>query len=107
MFLARTRLVASAVPSQGTLLAPGSSGLPTNFTPNWVLPIGTAAHLNTNNISIANALWEPLVAYDGSTGKIAWNKAGSVATAADFATDNKSVTITLGNRHWSDGKPIT
>ncbi|WP_030603038.1 peptide ABC transporter substrate-binding protein [Streptomyces fulvoviolaceus] len=119
---ARTRLVAGAVVCAGTLLLAGCSGsggtssaskdainyaLPANFTPNWILPIGTAAHLNTNNISIANSLWEPLVAYDGSTGKIAWNKAGSVATAADFAADGKSVKITLGDRHWSDGKPIT
>ncbi|MEN0101590.1 MAG: ABC transporter substrate-binding protein, partial [Curtobacterium sp.] len=81
--------------------------LPANFTPNWILPIGTAAHLNTNNGSIAQSLYEPLIAYDGSTGKIAWNKKGSVATAADFASDGKSVTVTLGDRHWSDGKPIT
>ncbi|MFE9439871.1 peptide ABC transporter substrate-binding protein [Streptomyces sp. NPDC006602] len=120
---ARTRLVAGASAFlAGTLLLAGCSGasgssstshdsidyaLPANFTPNWILPIGTAAHLNTNNISIANTLWEPLVAYDGSTGKIAWNKAGSVATAADFAADGRSVRITLGDRHWSDGKPIT
>ncbi|MEY9849386.1 peptide ABC transporter substrate-binding protein [Streptacidiphilus sp. MAP5-3] len=81
--------------------------LPANFTPNWILPIGTAAHLNTNNISIAATLWEPLVAYDGSTGTIGWNKAASIASAADFAPDGKSVTITLGNRLWSDGTPIT
>ncbi|MEU8851766.1 peptide ABC transporter substrate-binding protein [Streptomyces sp. NPDC048564] len=120
---ARTRLLAAAaVLSAGTLLLAGCSGssgtpsgsrdsinyaLPANFTPNWILPIGTAAHLNTNNISIANTLWEPLIAYDGSTGEITWNKAGSVATDADFAPDNKSVRITLGDRHWSDGKPIT
>ncbi|MEU6253608.1 peptide ABC transporter substrate-binding protein [Streptomyces sp. NPDC047043] len=120
---ARTRFLAAGVAfSAGTLLLAGCSGtsgtssgskdsityaLPANFTPNWILPIGTAAHLNTNNISIANTLWEPLIAYDGSTGKIAWNKAGSIATAADFASDNKSVKITLGDRHWSDGKPIT
>ncbi|MET9906228.1 peptide ABC transporter substrate-binding protein [Streptomyces sp. NPDC006476] len=119
---ARTRLLAGVTLSVGTLLLAGCSGssgtssaakdsidyaLPANFTPNWILPIGTAAHLNTNNISIANALWEPLVAYDGSSGKIAWNKAGSIATAADFAADNKSVKITLGDRHWSDGKPVT
>jgi len=120
---ARTRLLAAGVTfSAGTLLLAGCSGssgtssaskdsidyaLPANFTPNWILPIGTAAHLNTNNISIANTLWEPLIAYDGSTGKIGWNKAGSIATAADFAADNKSVRITLGDRHWSDGKPIT
>ncbi|WP_427165643.1 peptide ABC transporter substrate-binding protein [Streptomyces sp. C1-1] len=120
---ARPRLLAVGVTlSAGTLLLAGCSGssgtssaskdsidyaLPANFTPNWILPIGTAAHLNTNNISIANALWEPLIAYDGSTGRIGWNKAGSVATTADFAADNRSVRITLGDRHWSDGKPIT
>ncbi|MGW3290480.1 peptide ABC transporter substrate-binding protein [Streptomyces sp. NPDC001002] len=120
---ARTRLLTGAALSAGTLLLAGCSGssgtsssgshdsinyaLPANFTPNWILPIGTAAHLNTNNKSISNALWEPLVAYDGSTGTVGWNKKGSVATAADFAADNKSVTITLGDRHWSDGKPIT
>ena len=81
--------------------------LPANFTPNWILPIGTAAHLNTNNGSIAQSLYEPLVAYDGSTGKIAWNKDGSVATDAEFADDGKSVEITLGDRHWSDGEAIT
>ena len=81
--------------------------LPADFTPNWILPIGTAAHLNTNNISIAATLWEPLVAYDGSTGAIAWNKAASVATTADFAADGRSVTITLGDRHWSDGQQVT
>ncbi|MFF8911520.1 peptide ABC transporter substrate-binding protein [Streptomyces olivaceoviridis] len=81
--------------------------LPANFTPNWILPIGTAAHLNTNNSSISQAVWEPLIAYDGSTGKVGWNKGDSLATDAKFAADGKSVTITLGQRHWSDGKPIT
>ncbi|WP_326727971.1 peptide ABC transporter substrate-binding protein [Streptomyces phaeochromogenes] len=119
---ARTTLVACAVVSAGTLLLAGCSGtndtssaspdsinyaLPANFTPNWILPIGTAAHLNTNNRSIADSLWERLVAYDGSTGKIAWNKKASIATAADFAADGKSVKVTLGDRSWSDGKPIT
>ncbi|XUL91917.1 peptide ABC transporter substrate-binding protein [Streptomyces galilaeus] len=119
----RKRLLAGASLTSASLLLAGCSGssgtsssgshdtinyaLPANFTPNWILPIGTAAHLNTNNISIANALWEPLIAYDGSTGAMGWNKKGSVATAANFAADNKSVTITLGERQWSDGKPIT
>ena len=81
--------------------------LPANFTPNWILPVGTAAHLNTNNSSISQSLWEPLIAYDGSTGKVGWNKDNSLATAADFAGDGKSVTVTLGDRHWSDGEKIT
>lgn len=117
----RWALVAGAAVSAGALLAgcTGTSGsssassdsinyaLPANFTPNWILPIGTAAHLNTNNVSIAATLWEPLVAYDGSTGSIGWNKKASIASAADFAGDGKSVTITLGDRHWSDGKALT
>jgi len=115
----RVALVA-AVAAAATLLA-GCSGaastssstgainyaLPANFTPNWILPIGTAAHLNTNNVAIAASLWEPLVAYDGSTGQIAWNKKGSVASDVTFAPDGTSATVTLADRHWSDGKPVT
>jgi len=129
MFLARTAtgrrwaLVAGAAVTSGALLTGCSGGgtsssggnssdtinyaLPANFTPNWILPVGTAAHLNTNNSSISQVLWEPLIAYNGSTGQVGWNKDNSLATAADFGKDGKSVTITLGNRHWSDGKPIT
>ncbi len=118
----RWALVAGAALAVSALLAGCSGGgsattttesdaidyaLPANFTPNWILPIGTAAHLNTNNGSISHSLYEQLISYDGSTGKIAWNKKGSVATDAAFAADGKSVTITLGDRHWSDGKPIT
>ncbi|GHH76780.1 ABC transporter substrate-binding protein [Streptomyces sulfonofaciens] len=117
----RPAILAGALATAGALLAGCSStsgspsassetvnyALPANFTPNWILPVGTAAHLNTNNNAIIASLWEPLIAYDGSTGKIAWNKGASLATAADFAKDGKSVTITLGDRHWSDGKPVT
>ncbi|MER7789743.1 peptide ABC transporter substrate-binding protein [Streptomyces sp. NPDC097640] len=129
MFLAHTAtgrrwaLVAGAAVMSGALLTGCSGGgtsssgghstdtinyaLPANFTPNWILPVGTASHLNTNNSSISQSLWEPLIAYDGSTGEVGWNKNNSLATAADFDKDGKSVTITLGDRHWSDGKPIT
>ncbi|MET9553415.1 peptide ABC transporter substrate-binding protein [Streptomyces sp. NPDC006645] len=119
----RWALVAGAAATAGALLAGCSGGgtsssgsgssdtinyaLPANFTPNWILPVGTAAHLNTNNSSISQSLWEPLIAYDGSTGTVGWNKKNSLATAAEFAEDSKSVTITLGDRHWSDGKQIT
>jgi peptide/nickel transport system substrate-binding protein len=118
----RRLLAAGAALAAGALLAGCANGstssssaatdsidyaLPASFTPNWILPIGTASHLNTNNVSIAETMWEPLVAYDGSTGAVAWNKQSSVATAADFAKDDRSVTVTLGDRHWSDGKPVT
>jgi peptide/nickel transport system substrate-binding protein len=111
--LATSALLAGCAGTSGSSSASSSSSdsinyaLPANFTPNWILPIGTAAHLNTNNISIAASLWEPLVEYDGSSGKISWNKKGSIATAVTFASDDKSVEVTLGNRKWSDGQPIT
>ncbi|MGW6772977.1 peptide ABC transporter substrate-binding protein [Streptomyces sp. NPDC055037] len=120
----RWALVAGAAVTTGALLTGCSGGgtssssgsassdtinyaLPANFTPNWILPVGTASHLNTNNSSISQAVWEPLIAYDGSTGKVGWNKDNSLATDAKFAADSKSVTITLGDRHWSDGKQLT
>ncbi|MFT8592569.1 MAG: peptide ABC transporter substrate-binding protein [Bifidobacterium sp.] len=81
--------------------------LPADFTPNWILPIGKAGKLNTNNISIAASLWEPLVAYDGSTGKVAWHKDASIANDVKFASDGKSAEITLADRTWSDNEPIT
>jgi len=105
-----TALVTGCTSTSGSASKSSDSinyALPANFTPNWILPIGTPAHLNTNNISIAASLWEPLIAYDGSTGALGWNKKASIATAADFAPDGKSVDVTLGNRQWSDGKPIT
>ena len=108
--VAATALLAGCTGTSGSSSGSSDSinyALPANFTPNWLLPIGTAAHLNTNNGSIAAALWEPLVAYDGSQGEVGWNKDGSLATDADFTDDGTSVTITLGDRHWSDGKPIT
>ena len=81
--------------------------LPSNTTPNWILPINTAGTLNTNNLSISSAMWESLISYDGSSGSIAWNKEASIATDVVFADDGLSATITLGDRTWSDGEAIT
>ncbi|MCU1529524.1 MAG: peptide transporter substrate-binding protein [Frondihabitans sp.] len=116
--IAATAAVAAVVVLAGCSSSGGTSSsasskdsinyaLPANFTPNWILPIGAAGKLNTNNGSISSTLWEPLIAYNGSEGSISWDKAGSLATAADFAADGKSVTITLGDRKWSDGKAVT
>lgn len=72
-FAKRSRRVAAAITSAlaiGALLTAcaGSSqsassksdsinyALPSDFTPNLILPIGTSVHLNTNNLSIAASL---------------------------------------------------
>jgi peptide/nickel transport system substrate-binding protein len=118
----RRLAVVAAVPvALGALLAGCSSAgnsastskdtinyaLPPNFTPNWILPIGTSGRLNTNNGSIAQSLWEPLVSYDGATGTVAWQKDASVASDVAFDPAGTSATITLGKRTWSDGHPVT
>jgi peptide/nickel transport system substrate-binding protein len=119
----RTAIAAAAAAAAALLLAgctgggssqSGSSGkdtinyaLPANFTPNWILPVGAPGKLNTNNGSIAASLWEPLVAYDGSTGTVGWHKDASVASDVQFNSAGTQATITLANRHWSDGKPVT
>ena len=84
-----------------------SYALPPDFTPNWILPIGAPGKLNTNNGSIAASLWEPLVAYDGSTGSVDWHKDASIASDVKFNAQGTAATVTLANRHWSDGKPVT
>jgi peptide/nickel transport system substrate-binding protein len=81
--------------------------LPANFTPNWILPVGAPGKLNTNNGSIAASLWEPLVAYDGSTGTVGWHKDASIAKDVAFNSAGTQATVTLADRHWSDGKPVT
>lgn len=94
----------STTPSSSSTI---NYALPANFTPNWILPVGAAGKLNTNNLAIAASLWEPLVAYDGSTGTVAWHKDASIASDVTFNAGNTSATITLAKRTWSDGKPIT
>ncbi|MET0475554.1 MAG: peptide ABC transporter substrate-binding protein [Mycobacterium sp.] len=125
MFGSRPRLrhraaAAAAMVAIGALVAgcssAGNSGsttdsmsyaLPPNFTPNWILPIGTSGKLNTNNGSIAQSLWETLVAYDGATGEVAWHRDASIASDVAFDPAGTSVTVTLGKRTWSDGQPVT
>jgi peptide/nickel transport system substrate-binding protein len=125
MFGSRPRLrhravAAAAIVAIGALVAgcssTGNSGsttdsmsyaLPPNFTPNWILPIGTSGKLNTNNGSIAQSLWENLVAYDGATGEVAWHRDASIASDVAFDPAGTSVTVTLGKRTWSDGQPVT
>jgi len=81
--------------------------LPANFTPNWILPVGAPGKLNTNNGAIAASLWEPLVAYDGSTGTVGWHKDAGLASDVQFNSAGTQATITLAKRTWSDGKPVT
>jgi peptide/nickel transport system substrate-binding protein len=50
--------------------------------------------------------WRPLYWF-GQGGSLNYNPALSLAEAPKFSNDNKTVSITLKNWKWSDGKPIT
>lgn len=81
--------------------------LPANATPNWLVPLATAGKMTTHNSSLIRSLYEPLVAYDGSTGTVDRVPTADLAKDITFGDDDASVTITLDDRTWSDGEPIT
>src|SRR5690606_12605565 len=81
--------------------------LPANATPNWIVPLGIAGKLATHNSAIIRTLWEPLVAYDGSEGEVGRVADADLADEITFSDDGRTVTITLDDRTWSDGEPVT
>ncbi len=81
--------------------------LPAGVVPNWILPISTPGHTNSNVYSIVNVMWEPLISYNGSSGKIEQDTKASIAEDVAFSADGTAVTITMKDRTWSDGEPLT
>lgn len=81
--------------------------LPANATPNWLLPLATAGKMTSHNSSLIRSLYEPLIAYDGSTGTVDRVADADLADTVEFNDDGTQVTITLDERTWSDGEPIT
>lgn len=84
-----------------------SFAMPPNATPNWILPIGTAGHLATFNSSIHTEMFLPLVKYDATGGKLAFDEKASAAEKPVYSKDDTSVTITLHDLKWANGKPVT
>jgi peptide/nickel transport system substrate-binding protein len=81
--------------------------LPANATPNWLMPVGISGKLATHNSSIIRTMYEPLVAYDGSTGTVERVATADLADEITFSEDGLTATITLDERTWSDGEPVT
>ncbi len=94
----------------------GSSGSGATFAglvgepPTYVFPMYTAAYWDTGYIPWASYLmWPPLYQW-GNNGRPAFNPTTSLADAPVFSTNaagHTVATITLKNRRWSDGKPVT
>jgi peptide/nickel transport system substrate-binding protein len=111
---AAVALLAGCTTSSGADGAGGAAGrtdvnyaLPANATPNWIVPLGIAGKLATHNSAIMRTLWEPLVAYDGSEGEVGRVAKADLASDITFSDDGRTATITLDDRTWSDGEPVT
>ena len=75
--------------------------------PNWLAPFNPGDKMITANSSLKALIWVPLFQYSGAGGSMAWDKKSSVASDYAFSADGLTVTVTLGNYTWSDGKPVT
>ncbi|WP_309128780.1 peptide ABC transporter substrate-binding protein [Microbacterium sp.] len=84
-----------------------SYALPVGTGPNWILPISAPDKMATHNSAIKATLWPRLFEYNGQSGDMGWDKKGSAAESYEFSEDGKTITITLGDLNWSDGKPVS
>ncbi|MBE1491843.1 peptide ABC transporter substrate-binding protein [Plantactinospora soyae] len=77
-------------------------------TPNWILPISAPGFTQGENATFTTALYRHLYEYqlDGSA-QYNINSARSMAEAPVVSNGGKTLTITLKDNTWSDGKPVT
>ena len=95
---------ASGTPHGGTVTV----AEPPGATPNWILPIITAANDSVYTVySFDYEMWRPLYWYvNGVQPKE--TPAMSLADEPKWSNGDKTVTITMKtNYKWSDGKPVT
>lgn len=81
--------------------------LPAGTGPNWILPLSSPDAMATHNHAIKATMWVPLFEYNGTSGKMDWDKRASAAKSYEFSHGNRTVTITLKDLTWSDGEPVT
>jgi peptide/nickel transport system substrate-binding protein len=93
----------------GTAASGGSASfaLPPNATPNWIFPIGTPGHLASYNATIQAEMWLPLYNYDTNSGTLGYDPAISSAEQPVYSNNDTTVTITLRDLTWSNGKKLT
>jgi len=108
-----TTSAATSLPSKASTAASVRSGgsitfaEPPDATPNWILPLDTPSHLASYNLSIQAEMYLPLVQYDTRTGSLALDYEASAARRVTFSHNDTAVTVTLGDRKWSDGAAVT
>lgn len=77
-------------------------------TPNWILPISTPGHTQGENSLLISNLYQSVFNYSlGSDEKYNIDTKRSLAGIPEVSNEGKTLTITLNDRHWSDGEAIT
>jgi peptide/nickel transport system substrate-binding protein len=79
------------------------------FPPTYIFPLYNGANSGNNNITYLQPLmWLPLYWFGHSDNEQATiNYSLSMADPPQFSADGKTVTMTLKNYKWSNGKPVT
>lgn len=94
---------ASGTPHAGTVTV----AEPPGATPTWIFPVTPGANGSVYTAySFQYEMWRPLNWFPDGT-KQQEDKAMSLAGAPKWSNNDKTVSITLKNWKWSDGKPIT
>ncbi|MER6578211.1 peptide ABC transporter substrate-binding protein [Nonomuraea sp. NPDC001023] len=77
-------------------------------TPNWILPISAPGFTQGENVIFGSAQYRHLYEYllDGSA-KYNIDPGRSMAEPPEVSDGGKTLTITLKDNTWSDGKPVT
>lgn len=98
--------------------APSASGTPIKggtvtvaeppaVTPNWIFPFSSLAYFSVANISdFQQPMYRPLYWFGGENLKPTLDPGLSLATPAKYASNGKSVTVSLKPWKWSNGESI-
>lgn len=80
---------------------------PAGQTPSFIAPITPAGYgTTTNTAQFSSLMWSPLV-WPGTGEQLGTDTTKSLFSSIAYNQADTSVTITLKNRDWSDGQPVT
>jgi peptide/nickel transport system substrate-binding protein len=80
--------------------------LPPSEIPNDIFPLMSGSQWSSTNLSFQGLMYRPLYWF-GQSGEPVLTQSISLANLPTWSNDDKTVTITLKNYMWSDGKPLT
>jgi peptide/nickel transport system substrate-binding protein len=81
--------------------------LPPSATPDWIFPFIDSAHSSVDNRNQFEYLMYRPLYWFGDNGEPVMNASLSLADPPVYSDNDKTVTITLKNYHWSNGEAVT